>query len=890
MNLTPNATSASTGALTGASVHAALSDASDSTYVTYDYGEYSTVSFSDLSLPSGAQLVSAQLKLRCDKTGTGPGGVYAALVTDTSTFSTGSVTWESPQELNSAFQFGGLTDAGLDAASATWTCVSLSQVTVYEASVSVLYLTKPVATVSAPSGTISTNLATVTWSGSYDVHTTSAPAYSDVKVFSSAQYSAGGFNPSTSTAVCSSGVEYGSSLSRAFSERLPDGNYRAYVRVAPGNASSLWSDWDYEAFTVSASLPDEPTIELSGENSRGRVRIDVECGANTDSVQVQRDSGDGFVNVRTADGDGMVALSDAGTVFDYEAPNGVTCDYRVRAYDESNATFSDWVEGTASWSSDDAWLKCVGDPSLNLSLTPRSYEGFDVPANQGVFRVLGSSEATVVQDTPGPMSGRVVFMTRSEDDRVALGSLLGSGSPVLLQVNGHPDRLVSLGDRSSTRLADHGWVEEHDDALVWTVVGEDDRVVGLGFWPYVDVVPLSRLALFLPLGASAGLTDLSGNGRNGTAAGGVTVGGVSEGPLVLGDGGATDFDGTDDRITTTYSTRRNLCVNPSFETNVTSWTATVNTLSQSSTVAYDGTYSLKSTATGAGARPYYASGLSAATPGTAYTVSFYGRVENTGRYGLAAIRFFDSGGGVLATTNETAAAYTINTWQRFSVTATAPALTAYVGIICYLDSTSVGTAGDIGYVDCVQIEAASSAGTFFPTVAQLDTGEAGWLGTAHASASDLGCFANGTSRTFIGWFNRDALGSSDVLFGGTEDAATGIIRLTSANFLIVTDGTSTASFTPELTNTGEWLHIAVVIDEPGNLAYCYINGQFYDDATMSFQYPTAGSLIIGAAGTSNPFDGKMAWVSVHERALTATEIQAAYNAGIGTATLGPYLT
>ena len=182
VTLTPNATTASTGALTGSSVHAALSDASDSTYVTYDYGEYSTVSFSDLSLPSGAQLVSAQLKLRCDKTGTGPGGVYAALVTDTSTFSTGSVTWESPQELNSAFQFGGLTDAGLDAAAATWTCVSLSQVTVYEASVSVLYLTKPTATVSAPSGTITTNLATVTWSGSYDVHTTSAPAYSDESV------------------------------------------------------------------------------------------------------------------------------------------------------------------------------------------------------------------------------------------------------------------------------------------------------------------------------------------------------------------------------------------------------------------------------------------------------------------------------------------------------------------------------------------------------------------------------------------------------------------------------------------------------------------------------------------------------------------------------------
>ena len=749
----------------------------------------------------------------------------------------------------------------------------------------------------------------------------------------------------------------------------------------------------------------------------------------------------------------------------------MTCTYRVRAYDESNATYSDWVEDTVSWSSDDAWLKCVGDPSLNVSLVARSYESFDVPANQGVFRVLGSQTATVINDVPGPQSGQVTFMTRSDDDRDALGLLLASGSPVLLQVNGHPDRLVSLGDRNSTRLVDKGWIKDHDDTLNWTLVGEDGRVVGVGSWPYADAVPVTGLALFLPLGASAGLTDLSGNGRDGTAAGGITVGGVTEGPLALGDVGATDFDGTDDRIITTYSTRRNYILNPSFEvdannysqagssrtnlipnpsmeTGITGWSAVAGSSVWSTDAYIFGTNAFKSVSTGANNR-VYSGPAGDATAGTTYTASGYGRTEESGRTGKVMIRFFDSGGNTLQSTDGTTSSYTASTWRRFSVTATAPAGTAKVGMALYWDAGNTASSGQVCYADAFLIETgsslltyfpngtqladpnigitwagtahasastwamkvtrssaqsvtgsysgyvttngqtsngisavssgaplpagktwtascyvkadtaaigqtlrftvaernagstvgtsytdlvltgawqrvsvtrtfttgtdfwayatlsgvpaafwvdgymfeeASSVGSLFPTETQLANGEAGWTGTPHASYSDIGCFANGTSRTFIGWFNRDALGSSDVLFGGTEDATGGIIRLTSANFLIVTDGTSTASFTPELTNTGEWLHIAVVIDEPGNLAYCYINGQFYDDATMSFQYPTAGSLIIGAAGTSNPFDGKMAWVSVHERALTADEIQAAYNAGIGTATLGPYLT
>lgn len=67
---------------------------------------------------------------------------------------------------------------------------------------------------------------------------------------------------------------------------------------------------------------------------------------------------------------------------------------------------------------------------------------------------------------------------------------------------------------------------------------------------YKEAVLADVPSIYLPLDATDGLTDQSGNGRNGTGVGGVTVGGV------LGPGDAltaTDFDGVDDWITTTYA-------------------------------------------------------------------------------------------------------------------------------------------------------------------------------------------------------------------------------------------------------------------------------------------------------------------------------------------------
>jgi len=302
VNLDPNGTSSNSGAVTGASAHAALFDSNDATYVDYDYGEGSILTLSDLSLPSGALLLAAQVNVRCRKDGTGPGAVQSTLVADTTKQSTGSVTWASAATLNGVTIFDGtLTDAGLDGASIGVACSSLSVIRAYKAWVQVTYFVQPTVTVTAPTGTISTNMIQVEWDRTFDVHATADGSRFVVKVFSQAQYSAGGFDPETSAATLQFSGSSGAS-SHSFSQALADGNYRAYVKVAAANTPDHWSDWDYEAFTVDVDKPGTPSLSLAADDADGRIAIELDDTAgdvSTSSVQVQRYGGDesyeGFV-------------------------------------------------------------------------------------------------------------------------------------------------------------------------------------------------------------------------------------------------------------------------------------------------------------------------------------------------------------------------------------------------------------------------------------------------------------------------------------------------------------------------------------------------------------------------------------------------------------------
>jgi hypothetical protein len=450
-----------------------------------------------------------------------------------------------------------------------------------------------------------------------------------------------------------------------------------------------------------------------------------------------------------------------------------------------------------------------------------------------------------------------------------------------IQVTGMPQSGVMLNNRIVE-------VEVSFECLPYGRLAK--RTVNLSD-PYETEVTALSPSIFLPLAGSAPLTDLSGNARNGTAAGGVTAGGFTPGPLTVGDTGATDFDGTDDRITTTYATRRNFCTNPVASVNTTGWGPGANgfdTFARVTSLPTSSGLPDASITTGfnfigstAGDRQdMTATGL---TVGVVYTMSYYVHLTSLSASDVSL---------AAATSGGTSATATVGgSFTRKSLTFTATATSEIIRVF------QSGAGACNGHFTAVMLEAASSAGTYFPTTAQLASGEAGWLGTAHASASDIGCFANGTTRTLMGWAYRDVSTASHELMSGDSAFAGNAFP----NLELVT-GTQNVRFRPQ--NSGslatwtsawpgnaQWVHWALVYNETTDAMSLYVNGSLVSTQTVAGSYAASpGNLIIGRASASavDSFNGKQAWVSVHQRALTATEISDAYDAGKAQATLvGP---
>lgn len=401
---------------------------------------------------------------------------------------------------------------------------------------------------------------------------------------------------------------------------------------------------------------------------------------------------------------------------------------------------------------------------------------------------------------------------------------------------------------------------------------------------YVDAVRSFSPACFLPLGDTSGLTDLSGNGHDGTGQGGVTVGGVS-GPLAVGDQGATLFDGSGDAVTTSYGTRRNLSIRPlTTATQVIPDGAVRATHAVVAGAGESGNdFFTETTIVTAGTGGGFQLGPDVAE-GDELTASVRLLAVPAGKTVQFQIGWKDSSDANLGS----GTFFTTTTTGRVSVTGIAPATAASCFVAIYILSAAVGE--KVSY-DGLLIETGGVAGDYFPTLAQLTSGEAGWSGTAHASVSDIGCFARGTQRTFQGWVYRGSDTAEDTIFGGQTASPTPgkalYLSVTSSGYLVFTpsgetgDDVSWANAFVGL--TGEWHHIALVVDEPGNVATAYLDGVSLGDRTLTATYSNLGPLMIGARVTPSigPWDGRMAWFSVHERALTAGEIASVHNIGTG---------
>ncbi len=462
----------------GAAYWQGVADDSDATYVGLTGSEYILYELANLDLPAGAAIRSVGLRARLGAVSV-PVSVAGSLeapdttayVSDFLAVNTTTPTTYSYGLTTVAYVSGSaaaLTDAMMDSARVRISGFGGAFFRIYAVYVDIVYVTKPTLTVSLPTGTLTdTNLPLVAWSPTFDVDAGSV-SFWEVKIFSAAQYGAGGFDPETSAATYGVGVgdttSEGAATSHQVTTPLANASYRAYVKVGRSNDINApqYSDWASADFVVNVSLPATPTITVTAESSSGRNKIVLASNAGaatTDALDLERslDGGTTWSPVRNDNGLSARVNGTSGTFYDYEAPNGVSVTYRARALHNYSGLYaaSAWASNSATWSSTAWWLKAPDAPSLNRVVELVTYGDVSRAARQGSFQPLGSSLPIVVSDSRGGATGASTIRTRTTAERDGLLDIATLPSTLLLQgplLAGEPDRYVRVGDMSVTRL------------------------------------------------------------------------------------------------------------------------------------------------------------------------------------------------------------------------------------------------------------------------------------------------------------------------------------------------------------------------------------------------------------------------------------------------------
>lgn len=489
--LRPAATQGSPGdpPVTGAAdIATALSDNSDASYVVFAPNVQTTQNLGDASLPAGATVKTGAVRARLidgDPASFGGTSSIDVYVSALGGPTAGGRTAPPQSIVTMSIESGvaGWTAAQINGATMALTGVSGS-VTAYEAYFDVTYVAKPVVAVNAPTGTVTnTNRPLVSWTNTLDADG-GAQTRATVKIFSDAQYTAGGFNPATSAAVGSE-VVTGSATSHTLAAVLPDGTYRAYVQVAQTvNGAEHSSAYAFSGFSVSVALPAAPTITVTAEATAGRNKIDVTSNAGTattDELDLERslDAGTTWVPVRHTGGLVARIAATSATVYDYEAMNGSAVLYRARALHNYSGQYaaSAWVQASGTWTSTAWWLKHPLRPALNAPIELVTYGPITRAARQGSFQPLGASLPIVVADTRLGAAGMSTVRTRNTAERDLLEAVAAVPATLLLQgpaAAGEPDRYIRVGDLVATRLVENINIAARTFTLPWAEVAQPD--------------------------------------------------------------------------------------------------------------------------------------------------------------------------------------------------------------------------------------------------------------------------------------------------------------------------------------------------------------------------------------------------------------------------------
>jgi hypothetical protein len=508
----PDATVANSGvAVTGAGGDAdtATSDDTDATYLTFNsLADTISLGFGEPAIPAGAVIKQAALWIRTALNAGTSFPVDASLFFNSvyAGFGRVNVTWTTP----TTHAIVAVAPSAVANPTATLDppgdiLDGTHELNVYELDLSVTYVAKPVVNVTDPTGTFTdSNTPAVEWENTFDADG-GAQVGAAVAIYSSAQYSAPGFDPSTATAYEASGALSGTQTSWTPTVPQANGTYRAYVRTwQVVNGSIHLSDWDFSQYTINVTAPTSSDFDVSADVANARVVIDLNTSAGADLAIFRRstDGGETWDYVRSsgapAMSDALAALisddfdgfvfpveNDAVWAYDYEAPLGVTITYQVLI--GLLVTGSGWVWST--WTAADAtveldtqqwWLKHPTEPDLNAEVTLNSLPSAYREARQGRQRALSGSSMVVVSDGYDAPSGEVTFLLEEQEEQEAIDALIEADVPLLLQgppENFWPDRWVRLGSQTRARAADRGWIEPVLDTYPWVEVPRPDGAI-----------------------------------------------------------------------------------------------------------------------------------------------------------------------------------------------------------------------------------------------------------------------------------------------------------------------------------------------------------------------------------------------------------------------------
>jgi hypothetical protein len=241
-----------------------------------------------------------------------------------------------------------------------------------------------------------------------------------------------------------------------------------------------------------------------------------------------------------------------------------------------------------------------------------------------------------------------------------------------------------------------------------------------------------------------------------------------------------------------FAPRTNLISNPSFETNVLGWNANGSTNTRVAGTWGMGSFVYRIVATGTGNSGTFTSvNAFPVTPGGSYTVSFFAKsISGTLRKLYIGIYFSDASGGFI---NQFFTGKFLTTGvQRFSITATAPALAATGGIFAYtLDG---GTTSDTFEMDSVLVEQSSELNSYFDGTRPGAT----WTGAVNNSTSIL----PRTNLILNPSFESDVANWNTTSSSCTNTRTAGTIAGGSGSWSMVSVATVTTQYGPSCGGTG----------------------------------------------------------------------------------------